>query len=219
MSVIGDFRISAEVFALDHTLSEVPKMTIEADRMASHSPREVFPFFWATGGDFEAFTQALDEDPSTETVSVADELGNEVLYRLTWDDGFQELLHEMIDHHAAIMEATAHGSYWRLRLRFAEEGMVSPFRTHFQETGREFEVMSLQTPTEPRQRRYGLTPEQYEALVAADNEGYFSIPRTTSVEEIGAALDISANAVSERIRRGCETLIRTSLMLDTDDTE
>lgn len=216
MSVIGDFRIPADTFALDHALSSAPEMAIEADRMATHSPREVLPFFWATGGDVEAFTRALADDPIVETVSVADEVDDEVLYRLRWDQEFHELIHEMIDHYATIVEAMAQDSHWRLRLRFGEEDMVSSFRTHFREEGRNFEVISLQTPRGPRQRKYGLTPEQYDALVAAVRQGYFSIPRTSSVEAVGDTLDVSANAASQRIRRGCETLIRASLLIDPE---
>jgi hypothetical protein len=216
MSVVGDFRIPAGSFALEHALAAAPGMRIEADRMASHSPEEVMPFLWATGGDFEAFTDALDEDPLVDTVSVADEAGEEVLYRLTWGQAFRDLIHEMIDHHASILEATAREDHWRLRLRFADEGMVSSFQTHFQETGRTFEVRSLRPPEGPRQRKYGLTPEQYEALVTAVRDGYFSIPRAVSVEEVGESLGISANAASQRIRRGCEALVRTSLTNDPE---
>lgn len=216
MSVVGDFRIPAGAFALEHALSAVPEMRVEADRMASHSPEEVMPFLWATGGDFEAFTDALGEDSIVDTASVADEVGEEVLYRVTWEERFRDLVHEMIDHHASILEATAREDHWRLRLRFAEEGMVSSFQTHFDETGRTFEVMSLRPPEGPRQRKYGLTPEQYEALVAAVGNGYFSIPRTTSAEEVGETLGISANAASQRIRRGSEALVRASLMTESE---
>lgn len=191
-------------------------MRVETDRMASHSPEEVMPFLWATGGDFEAFADALDEDPLVDTVSVADEVGEEVLYRLTREGAFRDRIHEMIDHHASILEATARGNHWRLRLRFAEEGMVSSFQSHFRETGRAFEVLSLRPPEGPRQRKYGLTPEQYEALVTAVRSGYFSIPRTTSVEEVGEALDISVNAASQRLRRGSEALVRASLMTEPE---
>ena len=216
MSVIGDFRIPAGSFALDHALPTVPEMRIEADRTASHSPQEVMPFLWATGGEFEAFTDALGEDPLVDTASVVDETGEEVLYRLTWEEAFRDLIHEMIDHHASILEATARDGHWRLRLRFAEEGMVSSFQSHFEETGRTFEVRSLRPSGGPRQREYGLTPEQYEALVTAVRGGYFSIPRATSVEEVGGTLGISANAASQRIRRGCEALARASLMNDPE---
>lgn len=217
MSVVGNFTISTGAFALEEALSTVPEMTIEADRLASHSPREVFPFLWATGGDFERFFQALEDDPTVTEESIAEDADDEVLYRLEWSDTFRELVHEMIDHHAAILEARARDDRWNLRLRFAEERMVSDFQNHFRERGHPFEVNNLTHPSEPRQREFGLTAEQYEALVTAVQKGYFTIPRTASVEEVGETLDISANAASQRIRRGCETLIRSGLTL-SDDT-
>ena len=218
MSVVGDFTIPAKAFALEQALSVEPDMTIEADHLASHSPKEVFPFFWATGGEFEQFKHALEDDPTVTEVSVAEETETEALYRLKWSGDFCNLIHEMIDHHAAIVEASAHGTEWTLRLRFANEGMISSFQNHFRDTGHQFKVNQLYHPTKPRQRAFGLTPEQHEALVAAVNEGYFTIPRTASAEEVSETLGISANAFSQRVRRGCDTLIRSGLML-SDDTE
>lgn len=124
----------------------------------------------------------------------------------------------MVDHHAAISEAKARDGQWNLTLRFAEEDMISDFQEYFRETGRRFEVNRLEHPSEPRQREFGLTKEQYEALVLAVRHGYFQIPRTTDVERLGAELDISANAVSQRLRRGSGTLVRNALVVD-DDTE
>lgn len=216
MSVVGDFTIPAKAFALEQALSTHPEMTIEADRLASHGPKEVFPFLWATGGDSEPFLRALEDDPTVSSVSVADETEAEALYRLEWTDAFCDLVHDMVDHHAAIVEAKAHGDRWNLRLRFAKEEMLSSFQNHFRETGHQFEVNQLYRPAEPRQRAFGLTTEQHEALVVAVNEGYFTIPRTASAEEVSEVLGISANAVSERIRRGCETLIRSGLIVSHD---
>lgn len=218
MSIVGDFTIPAESFALSHALSRAPEITIDTDRLASHSPKEVLPFLWATDGDFERFNDALGDDPTVPDASIADETENEVLYRMEWADTVCDLVHEMVDHHAAILEASATGDEWQLRLRFAEEEMVSSFQEHFHETGREFEVKQLYHPTEPRQRAFGLTAEQHEALVAAAREGYFAIPRELSAEELGESVGVSANAVSERLRRGCDTLIRSGLTI-TEDTE
>ena len=218
MSVVGDFTIPAKAFALEQTLSSNPEMTVEADHLASHSPKEVFPFFWATGGDFERFKHTLEDDPMVTSVSIAERTETEVLYRLEWGDDFRDLIHEIVDHHAAIVEASAHGPQWTLRLRFANEGMVSSFQNHFRETGHQFDVNQLYRPTEPRQRAFGLTAEQHEALVAAVDEGYFTIPRSASAEDVGGTLGISANAFSQRVRRGCETLVRSGLVV-SEDTE
>lgn len=216
MSVVGDFTIPAEAFALDRVLAAVPEMTIEADHLASHSPQEVFPFLWATGGHFEQFSDVLDDDPTVSESSIATETEDEVLYRLEWDDDFRALIHEIVDHHAAIMEASAHDGKWDLRLRFATEEMVSTFQDHFRESGHRFDLQQLYHPTEPRQRAFGLTAEQHEALVTAVNEGYFTIPRSASTEELSEILGISSNAVSERIRRGSEALIRSGLTIPVD---
>ncbi len=217
MSVIGEFTIPAESFALDHALAADPAMTVRADRLASHSAMEVLPFLWATGGDLDAFQRTLSDDPSTTEVTVADETDGGTLYRMEWTDEFRELINTMVDHHAAITDASGRDGTWTLRLRFAEEGMVSAFQTHFREAGVQFEVEQLTRPKEPRQREFGLTERQYEALVAAVDEGYYEIPRTTSVEELGEVLDISANSVSQRLRRGSEVLVRNTLRTDEDD--
>ena len=216
MSIVGDFTIPTDAFALEKALSAAPKMTLEADRLASHSPKEVFPFLWATGGDFDRFSDALEDDPTVTTATIAEDTDDEVLYRLEWNDAVCDLVHEMIDHHAAIVKATARDDRWNLRLRFAEEEMVSSFQSYFQDTRHTFEVNHLYHPSEPRQREFGLTPEQSEALVVAAQKGYFTIPRTTSVAEVGETLDISSNAASQRIRRGCETLIRSGLTIPDD---
>lgn len=213
MGVVGDFTIPADAFAVEQALSTAPEMTIEADHLASHGPKEVFPFLWATGGDFERFHDALAADPTVTDVSVAEETENEMLYRMEWNDSFCSLIHDIVDHHAAIMEARAKDDEWNLRLRFSKEDMVKSFQDHFHEQGHQFEVKQLYHPTEPRQRAFGLTAEQHKALVAAVNEGYFQIPRTASTEEVSEALGISANATSERLRRGCETLIRSGLII------
>lgn len=53
----------------------------------------------------------------------------------------------------------------------------------------------------------GLTSEQYEALTEAIQYGYFEIPRDISLVELAAELDISHQALSERLRRAYRTLI------------
>lgn len=218
MSIVGTFTIPVEAFSLERALSSVPAMRVEADRLASHSPQEVFPFLWARGGDFDAFERALADDPTVTDVSNADTAQDEVLYRLKWSQEFCELIHEMVDHHAAIVEATAQDDEWRLRLRFANEPRISEFQTHFRERDHEFTVHNLAHPTEPRQRTFGLTAEQYESLVVAVREGYFRVPRETTVEALGDRLGVSANAASERLRRGMDALVREALSIPDEET-
>lgn len=218
MSVVGDFTIPAGAFALEDALSFAPETTVQADELATHSPREVFPFLWATGSDPAAFEDALAADGTVTDISVAMETDSEVLYRLEWTDEFCALIHDMVDHHAAILEATGARDHWSLRLRFANEEFLSEFQDHFEGSGHRFEVQKLYHPTEPRQRAFGLTADQHEALTTAVKEGYFDVPRTASTEDVSEVLGISANATSERIRRGCAAMVRAGLIVpDPED--
>lgn len=60
-------------------------------------------------------------------------------------------------------------------------------------------------------REYNLMAEQREVLITAEEKGYFSVPRDAQIEDIAAELDISPNAVSERLRRATGNLTRNTL--------
>lgn len=217
MSVIGDFTVPAESFALERTFERVPGLTLEADRLASHAPAEVMPFVWVSGG-VDDLAETLSADPDVETAEVADRLDGETLFRMRWSEGFRAHVQDMIDHHAAILRAEASEGTWTLRLRFADEAMVSAFQSHFRAEDRDLEVHSLTRPSAPRQSEFGLTADQREALAAAVRSGYFSIPRESSAEQLGEELGISANAASERVRRGTETLVESALLIRGNDS-
>jgi predicted DNA binding protein len=216
MSVIGEFTIPAESFVLEETLSAAPDLLIEVDRLASHGPHQVFPFLWMNRGDGEKFQQVLEADPAIRSVSIAEQTDTHVLYLVMWVQEFHDLIQQIVDHHAAIIQATARDNQWELQLRFAREEQVTEFQQYFREEGKPFTVRALARPTDSRQPKYGLTEEQYDAVVTAVRAGYFQVPRTTTAEAVGDTLDISANAVSQRLRRGVDTLVRDTLVMSDD---
>jgi len=218
MSVIGEFTIPAESFVLEQTLSATPDLLIEVDRLASHGPEQVFPFLWMNRDDGEEFQQVLQTDPTVSSVAIAEQTDSHVLYLITWVQEFRELIEEIVDHHAAIIQATAQNDQWQLQLRFAGEDQVTEFQQHFRDKGTPFTVRSISRPEDSRQPKYGLTAEQHDTLVTAVREGYFQVPRTTTAEAVGNTLDISANAVSQRLRRGVDTLVRNTLVMSDDQS-
>lgn len=217
MSVVVEVTVAADAFALDRTLESHPEMTVEAERLATHSPEWALPFLWASGGDFESFTETMEADPTVQEVHLVEEVGGERLYKVRWVDAVLDLIAEMIDHDAIILNAKGRGGRWQLELRFAEDSQLSEFRKYFAEQGTEFVVGKLYHPSEPRQREFDLTPAQRETLVTAVRGGYFDVPRGQSMEELARALDISSNAVSQRLRRGSENLVRSTLTIGADD--
>lgn len=59
--------------------------------------------------------------------------------------------------------------------------------------------------------QFGLSDAQYETLITAYELGYFQVPRETTVDELGEELGVSAQSVSERLRRGHEKLVSGAL--------
>lgn len=219
MSVVVDFTVPTESFVLHEALAAEPSTTVEAERLASHGTEWVLPFLWASGDNLEAFHEAVNNDPTVVDATVIEKSDHTVLYKIEWVEAVNELVTELVDQHANILEATGHVDEWRLKLRFAEDEQVSAFRSHFAEKGRDFEVHKLYYPSVPRQQEYGLTPEQRNTLAVAQREGYFDVPRGISIEELADELGISSNAVSQRIRRASTNLIQHTLTIGTDETE
>jgi predicted DNA binding protein len=46
--------------------------------------------------------------------------------------------------------------------------------------------------------------------------GYYGIPRGTSTQELADELGISAQAVTERLRRGVATLVNNTLLIESE---
>lgn len=218
MSVVADFTVSAKSFTLSQTLTAEPDMIVEAERLATHSTEWALPFLWASGGDFETFHEAMQDDPTVANATVIEESGDSVLYEVEWSDEIINIIDEIINQHANILRAKAHSETWRLQLRFAEDKLVSSFQEHFSEQGRTFTVNKLSHPTAPRQREYGLTAVQRDTLATALHEGYFNVPRDLTIEELADTLGISSNAASQRIRRASASLIQDTIVIGAGES-
>jgi predicted DNA binding protein len=213
MSVVADFTVPADSFLLPEALAAAPGMAVEAERLASHSVEWVFPYHWASGGDFERFREGMADDPTVADVNAIEEAEGAVLYQVEWTDDVVDLITEITDQHGSILEATARAETWRLQLRFSAEEKVPAFREHFAENGRTFRVNRVFAPAAPRQREYDLTAEQRETLVTAFEAGYFDVPRELTIDQLADALDVSSNAVSQRLRRASANLVEHTLTI------
>lgn len=95
---------------------------------------------------------------------------------------------------------------WRVVIRFSSPELLESCRRAAEEEGIGWTVRHVY-----RNGGYNpldeLTPVQRETVEAALELGYFEIPRGVSMEELAAELDITPNAVSERLRRAERKLL------------
>ena len=215
MSVVAEFTIPADAFALEHTFETAPDATVEIERLATQSREWVMPFLWVTSDDLEAVERALEADPDVEegrTLNLTDDVG---YFNVRWSEEVQQLIDEVVDQHGIVQEAEAKDGRWYLKLKFVSESVLEEFQAYFRRQNRTFELQRLYRGIEPKERRYDLTPEQREVLTTAQEMGYFEVPRETQIEELAAELDISTNSVSQRLRRATDNLVRNTLTVST----
>ena len=219
MSIVAHFSVPADAVALGRTLSAVPEMKLEVERLATHSREWVMPFVWTVGDDFEAFESALAEDPTVREWSVVETFEETRLYEIRWVETVGDLVDEVVDMHGTVLEASATAGDWSLKIRFTDQSQVEKFQSYFEEEGVSFTVRRLTHPSAPQQATFGLTDEQRETLVTAQREGYYRIPREISVAELAETFGLSANSISQRLRRGCDALVRSTLIVDENPSE
>jgi predicted DNA binding protein len=112
---------------------------------------------------------------------------------------------------ALILAGTATADRWTFCLLVPTRDALSQLDALCADRNLSMDIQSVQTWKGDRHDPLSLTPEQYEALVIAAEYGYFKVPRENDLEHIADEIDITHQALSERLRRGHDALIRTSL--------
>ncbi|MFB6130732.1 MAG: bacterio-opsin activator domain-containing protein [Salinigranum sp.] len=218
MSLFAEFGVPADSFALSETLRAVPDLVIEIERVVA-TGEILTPYFWVSGASLAAFEDAARADPTIENLRRLDEFDEATLYRGEWTENVETLVFVSTEIGAVILEATSGASRWVLRVRFDEREDLDRFVDYCNEREVSFDLQCLYEITHPRVgAQYGLTPKQHEALVTAWEMGYFSLPREADLSEVAAALDISQQALSDRLRRGHDALVANTLRV-TSATE
>jgi len=217
VSVILEFSIDSEAFQLGQVLSGPPSMQLELERIVPTGDM-VMPFVWASGDDHATFERNVRRHPSVSELLVLDKVGNSGLYRIEWKDDPTDLIEAIAGADAVVLEASGEDT-WVFRLRFIDHDKLSLFHNYVIENDVPLHIERTYTLTEETERghRFGLTAEQREALVLALERGYFGTPSEASLGELAGELGISQQALSKRIRRGNEKVLRKVLLASAVD--
>ena len=213
MATIVLGTVPAEEFALARTLRECSDLRVETERIVETGRDTVMPLLWARGTPAETVQAALEADPSVDNVTLLDEFDRELLYRMEWIDHVQLLIQMLANSSATVVDARGSTDRWALRVLYPDREQFSRTHEFCADHGLSFDVRSIRELDGEPAGRYGLTDEQYRALVAAARAGYFDVPRAAELESLAAQFDISHQALSERIRRGTKALVEDTLFV------
>ncbi|WP_122088031.1 helix-turn-helix domain-containing protein [Halalkalicoccus subterraneus] len=211
MATITDFQVPIEQFALGTTFARVSDLYVEIERFAAQEADSAIPFVWVQAGEFEAFEAALSEDPSVEAFTTLAEFDGERFYRMNWVDEVDLVVHLLLEEDGAITQARCGGDTWHLQVMFPDHDSLSRTYEFCEENGLELTVDSIYRLDNDDESQFGLTDSQYRTLSTAKDEGYYEVPRETTMSELAEELDVSHQALSERLRRAHGSLVDRAL--------
>jgi len=208
MSTILKASVPTEQFAMAETFETIPDVSLEAVRIVTHSSDRVVPLLWAMDSDAERVREAMAQDESTADVELVSQRANDSLFRLALTDDVRFLTEVLVEQSGAIVSAHGTSDEWTFKILFADRESVSAVYDACD--GCDIDIRQIQSLDDATSfTGFELTDEQFTTVSAALDEGYYSVPRRMKLEDLASELDISHQALSERLRRGHRTLIET----------
>lgn len=211
MATIVDFQVPADQFALADTVARVSDPYVEVERFAAQDDDSTMSFVWVTADDLDAFEAALDDDPSVDEFSVLASFDGERFYRMNWIDEVELVMHLLLEEDGAITRAHVTNGSWNLQVMFPDHDSLSRTYEFCEENGLSLTVDSIYSLDNNDNSRFGLTESQYTTLMEAREMGYYDVPREATMSELADALDVSHQALSERLRRAHKSLVERAL--------
>lgn len=207
MTVIAEYRLPPDELAVGRAVSD--GVTVELERVVENSPAAV-GHFWFSGADPDRVERTLAGDPVVDGASVTDDAVEADRYRGVCRLDEEALLYRLIDSGGDVLEGTGDGDGWDLLVSFPDVDRLSDFQGAVADAHTS-DLVSVYDPQEADVPDTDLTERQRETLATAYREGYFDIPRKVTLVDLAARLDVSDQAVSERLRRGEAKLVQEYL--------
>lgn len=212
MVVCANVRLDPSEFALAEVLERRPRVRIELERVVP-TDGGPSPFAWVEGDDREWITAAVHRDAAVERVEVVGGAEDGQLLRIDWRPEAIPFLRVVTETAVACLDAVGRAEGWSFHLRYPSHETFSEWCHRCAERDIDVVVESVRNSGRPKRHGAGtaLTEAQREALTVALAEGYFSIPRQTTLQALSDRLEISDTATSQRIRRGVRRVLSQTL--------
>ncbi|MFC4988423.1 bacterio-opsin activator domain-containing protein [Saliphagus infecundisoli] len=214
---VVEIGLAAEEFALSQTAARFEDLQYEIERVVAHDTDHVMPYVWIDGPSVGEIESVLEDDDSVEEFDRLADLEEERLYRMEWVDQIDTLVQILVEEDGAILSAQGNGDDWTLRILFPTRDALSRTHDYCEDQGLRMDIYTIYNVDDGRKGRFGLTDSQQDTLLSAFERGYYEIPRDTSMTELAEEMDVSHQALSERLRRGHEALVENTVVIGRED--
>ncbi|MFC5972411.1 helix-turn-helix domain-containing protein [Halomarina salina] len=204
------------------TLRAAPSTRVIWQQTDSTANDERLILFWAESDDYDAFEQAMYDDPTVTGPKTLTKFSDRRLYHVeqTGEGIAQAVYPSIVEVGGIVQQCIATQEGWWYQVAFPDNDAL----THFHDTctdhdldfrlERKYEEADDDNPS----GSYGLTEKQREMLAHAIEQGYYEVPRATNLDCIAEEQDISHQAASERLRRAVEVLGQHTIMTTAEPT-
>ncbi len=210
---VTELLIHPENFALEATLRMVDQVNLRFERTVAQSTESDTPLVWAWSPDPSGLYDHLRSDPSLADLHLLSKKDHWRLYQFTWVPAIADAIANLTDGESAVLDMQGTEDGWQLRVLFSERESLATLTTRYAERGIRVEILRIHQLRLSPESEYGLTTAQYEVLQKAFDQGYFHVPRRCTMRDIAEDLNVSQQALSERMRRALQNLIGNSLIL------
>jgi hypothetical protein len=212
MGFIAEFRLTSPT--MRQTTRALPSTSLEMEDLQLLEGQLPRYYFWASGGDLDELEQQLERDGTIEDFAFLTEVRDRRLYRVTFTEDVRERLAypDAAELDMVYLRVVQQNGRSHIRAQVVSRDALRNYRDCCERRGLTFVLERLyQEDSDDDTLRYGLTERQREALVLAHRRGYFGATRETDLQAIADELDISRQALADRLRRGHEHLIANTL--------
>ncbi|GAB7017646.1 helix-turn-helix domain-containing protein [Halostagnicola bangensis] len=207
MTSIVDIKLPIDETSLGDVSDTVPTLSCEMEQVISSRNRTL----WLSGADLPVLESALDDASTVRNYQRVGSGDGRWLFDIDFDQDIVDIFEIVRSTDGTVLSASATNGSWQLRVRFVEREALRTLYDRFRSVDITPEIVRLYDPTTEMHSRYGMTNQQYETLLAAIDHGYFEIPREISMQELSDELDVSHQALSERLRRAYQALVTAEL--------
>ncbi|WP_247003804.1 helix-turn-helix domain-containing protein [Halosolutus gelatinilyticus] len=219
MVVILRFRTPVVHSEFGMALHIEDESTVELETLVPSGERPI-PFFWIYAETPDRVVESLRDHGAVETVEIVDRLDDATLVAIEWQPDSDTVFHDIEAYGGQILRAVCRDQHWEFVVRFAEHEYLSGFRRRCDRDDVNIHVERIFHGAEPGDDPwFGLTDAQREALSLAVDRGYYDIPRQCSTADLADELDISSQAMTERLRRAVANLARHTVLTSEPTTQ
>lgn len=211
MSVIAEFEVRSSEFELGRILAVEGISTIELESLVPVGDVTV-PLFWIHNSTRESFIRSVRHHMAVNAAEPVDTFEDRTLFTLDWDANQDHVFGGLMKTNGQLLSAVGTADTWEFEVRFPAHTDLSAFTEHCRESEITVEATRVYNPASREGGPwFGLTEPQQEALTLAVHWGYYDIPRGCTTKELAAELEISDQAVTERLRRAIASLVAHTL--------